>query len=662
MIKFLQAPGKTKKIVLGGMLIVICGAMVITLVPGGMLGNALGFNNLQANVIASVDNQDIGVAEVRDTAQRMGRQQFPRGFPSQFLPFLMERAAQMLINQKVMLAEADHMGFKVTDAELQEELQHGPYGEQFFPGGTFIGQDAYESFIQNQVQMSVPQFERALKDDLLIRKLRAAVEGGVTVSDADIMAQYRKENTKIKFDYAVVTPEAIEKGLKPTEADIKAYYDQHKAQYNNSVPEKRNVQFIVVDPKAVEQKVQVTQADLQRYYNERQEQYRVPEQVNVRHILIKTPDPGPDGKVDQKAVDDAKAKAEGILKQLQGGADFAELAKKESQDTGSAPNGGSLGWIGRGRTVPEFEQAAFGLQKGQTSGVIKSQFGFHIIHVDDKQQAHLKTLDEVKPEIEAAVKADKTNQQAENLATAVEADARSKGMEAAAKNHDLKLQDSGYISRGESLPVVGSAPDLMNAVFTAQVKNPPDMVHVPEGYVIYQVADSKPPSTPTFEEIKAKVEQDYKNQQVTNLMSKKTQELSEKAHSEHDLKKAAKEVGAEMKSSDMVGPTAQVPDIGSLDSGTGAELFNLKPGEMSNALSAGRNGVVVQIVDKQEPPAAALAASRDRIRDSLLQQKREQFLSVFASDLRDRLDKQGKIRINQDELKRLTTPTNESGS
>ena len=152
MIRFLQTPGKVKKIVLGGLLVVICGAMAITLIPGGILGDAFGFGNPQGNIIAKVGDQEVTVNEVQDTARQMGKQQFPRGFPQQFMPFLMQRAAQQLIVQKAMVAEAHRMGFKVTDAELQSELQHGSFASALFPGGTFVGQENYENFIQQNFQ------------------------------------------------------------------------------------------------------------------------------------------------------------------------------------------------------------------------------------------------------------------------------------------------------------------------------------------------------------------------------------------------------------------------------------------------------------------------------------------------------------------------------
>jgi peptidyl-prolyl cis-trans isomerase D len=178
MIRFLQTPGRTKKIVLGGLLVLICAAMVITLIPGGFAGGAFGFggNNLGSNVIAKVGDQEISVLEVQDQARNMGRQQFPKGLPAQLMPFMIERASDSLIMQKAMLNEAHRLGLKVSDAELADELQHGMFGQQLFPTGQFVGEQQYEEFVTN-FNMSVPQFEQAVKDDILRRKLMDMVSG-----------------------------------------------------------------------------------------------------------------------------------------------------------------------------------------------------------------------------------------------------------------------------------------------------------------------------------------------------------------------------------------------------------------------------------------------------------------------------------------------------
>src|SRR5579863_10703051 len=158
----------------------------------------------------------------------------------------------------------------------------------------------------------------------------------------------------------------------------------------------------------------------------------MPEQVKVSHILIKTPLAGADGKVDEKGLAEAQRRAEDLLKQLKGGAKFETLAEKYSEDPGSAKQGGSLGWIGRGQTVPEFEKTAFSLPKGQMSDLVKSSYGFHIIRVDDKQEAHMKSLDEVKADIEPILKAQKAQQVAQKQAETLLKAATTQGLDAAA--------------------------------------------------------------------------------------------------------------------------------------------------------------------------------------------------------------------------------------
>src|SRR5262249_38761065 len=162
-----------------------------------------------------------------------------------------------------------------------------------------------------------------------------------------------------------------------------------------------------------EAKVTVDPGDLQRYYNANLDSYRGQDRARVRHILVKTPPPGPDGKVDPKAVDAARAKAADILKQIRGGADFAEVAKKYSddrgdqKDPGSAEKGGELGWILKGQTVPEFEKKAFEQSPGQISEPVQTSFGFHIIQTEEKEIARLKPFAEVKDDIEKIVRSQK---------------------------------------------------------------------------------------------------------------------------------------------------------------------------------------------------------------------------------------------------------------
>ncbi len=655
MIRFLQRPGPLKKYLLGGLLLVICVLMVITLIPGGFLGDAFGFGNAAGQgVLARVGDQDVTVQEVQQRSQQALRRS---GYPAAVLPLIRSQVAQQLVMRRAMLVEASRLGLRVTNDELRDALRSGPMGAQLFPNGDFIGQDRYEQLVLQQFDMGIGQFEDQVKQDLLLGKLQNLITDGVRVSNSDVEQEFRRENTKVKLEYAVLSLDSISKGIHPTEAELKAFFDKNQARYANAIPEKRKANYVVVDTSKVAEQVPVTREDLQRYYNQHRDEFRVPDEVNLRLIQVRTSPPGPDGKTDPKALEAARQKADDILKKLKAGANFADLAKKVSDDP-SKENGGELGWIGRGR-IPDIEDQIFALNKGETSGVLRSSLGFNIVRVEDKRVAHVQGLDEVKSRIEPLVRQEKAQRAAESLATSVRTLARSAGLDAAAAKNNLQVVHSQLFSRGESLPGVGSSPEFMEAVFGARVNDPPEMTNLPQGYVIYQVSEVKPPQKPTFEDVRARVEADFKQERANELLAQQTRELSDRARAEHDLKKAAKQLGATVKSSELVTRSGQVPDIGAM-SGQASVAFDMKPGEVSGPINAGRNGIVFTVLERQEPNPAELAGNQDRIRDTLLQKKREEVLEIFTSNLQTEMQKAGKIRYNKEERERLFNPRPET--
>jgi|ERR1022692_2951391 peptidyl-prolyl cis-trans isomerase D len=659
MIRFLQTEGPFKKVVLSGLLLLICAAMVIAFIPGNLGNDLMGTPG--KGVVAKVDGEDITADEVRETARGMLQQQGAQlgANASILLPFFAQRAADQLVDRQALVAEAQHLGLKATPPEIKDELQHGQYSEVFFPGGTFIGEAEYEGLLQ-QHNMTPATFEDSVGKGILITKLQALITGSASVSDLSIRREFDKQNTKVKFEYAVLKQDDIKKGLHPATEELKSFYDSHQKNYANSVPEKRKVKYAMIDLAKIQNGVQVANDELQSYYNSHRDQYRVAEQAKVSHILIKTPLPGPDGKVDEKGVAEAQKRAEDLLKQLKAGAKFEDLARKYSEDPGSAKEGGSLGWIGKGRTVPEFEKAAFSLPKGQISDLVKSSYGFHIIRVDDRQDAHMKTLEEVKDQIEPILKQQKAQALAQKQAEELLQAAVKQGLDAAAAAKGVPVITSDFFSRKDMVPGLGPAPQLMDAVFTTAEKSPPQMAATSQGFAVFDLVAVKPQSTPTFEEIRTRVEGEFKNERSNVVLSQKTAELSDRAKTEHDLKKAAKELGATVKTSEFVSPDGQVPDIGSM-TGQAAVAFNMKPGDISGPINGGENGVVIAVTDVQAPSEADFAAKRDQIRDTLLQGKEQELFGLFITNLREQMEKSGKIKINQEEMKTLTRAGSESG-
>src|SRR2546423_9368636 len=320
MIRFLQTPGPIKKIVLGGLLTIVCVLMAITLIPGFGSSNFLP-NAATRGVVATVSGEEISTNAVERQAKQLLNQQFPKGGPqaSSLLPYFAQRAYENLVSEKVLLVEAQKMGLKATDDDVRQYLRRGQLGQELFPNGTFIGERDYEDFVSRNFNLTVPQFEELVKEDILINKLRDLVASSATVTDAEVRKQFDKQNTKVKFNYAVIKKDDILKSIHPADAELKAFYDRNKNSYVNSIPERRQLKYVVVDNARLLSQTQVTQSELQSYYQDHRDEYRVPEQLNVRQIVVNKPLPGTDGKFDSAATNQARWRAGNILKQLTAG-------------------------------------------------------------------------------------------------------------------------------------------------------------------------------------------------------------------------------------------------------------------------------------------------------------------------------------------------------
>jgi peptidyl-prolyl cis-trans isomerase D len=647
MIKFLQSGNKAAKYLLAGFLLLIAASMVTYLIPGFM-GDTTAAT--ETGVVASVGGHEIHREEVARVVQAQAR---GNQIPDFYLPILRQQAVRQLIQQAELQYESERMGLNVSDQEFRDELQYGPYKQYFFPGGKWVGAEKYKEML-TQGGGTVENFERDVRLDLLQRKLVNVIGASATATDAEVEQAYKDQNTKVKFQYAVLKLDDISKTIKPTDTELKAFYTANQARYANSIPEKRQIKYFVLTDKNFADKVTVDPAEIQRAYSANQNAYRIPERVKVRHILIETPKPGPDGKVDQKGVDEARAKAQDVLKQLKATGDWEGLAKKYSGDPGSKDKGGELGWLGRGQTVAEFDKVAFAQNKGQISDPVQSSFGFHIIQTEDKEDAHLKPLAEVKPGIEEAIKQEKIKGLMNQASTEAEAIAQKEGLEKAASKYGVQVVSSNPIGHNDALPGIGPQPQLMDAIFSANEKSGPQVGQTPQSTVVFEVTKIEPARTPSFDEIKDRVTTEFKNQRAADILRRKTQEMADRAHAEHDLAKAAKEAGATVKTSDLVSRTQNVPDIGSM-SGPAAAAFTMKQGEISGPLNLGASQAVLQIVGRQEPSAsdAEFAKQRDQLRERLAGQKRQEILGLFVSDLNTRLEKEGKVKINKTEMDNL---------
>src|SRR5437660_99732 len=431
-----------KRIFLGAGVLVLGGSMLLYLVPQGP---ATG--GVSTDTVAKVGDESVTVQDIRQQVQlRERNSQVPKYMEA----ILAQEAFQGLVFQKELDYEAKRMGITVSDQELAERIR------LFLPmavsGGNFIGKEQYAALVQQNYQLSVSAFEDLVREGLLEEKFRKLVTDGITVGPAELQEGYRYKNEKVKLDYALSRPEYLEAKITPSDAEIKAQYEKNKAKYQ--VPERRSVRYALLDVNQLRQTIQVPEDVLKKQYQDNIQQYEVPNQVHVQHILFKTV-----GQTDA-LVEETKKKAEDVLKQAKKGAKFDELAKKYSEDPGSKDKGGDLGWIRQGQTVPEFEKSAFSLAPGQISDLVRTQYGFHVIKVLEKQTAHTKPFDEVKDSIRAQAALNQAEKQATDTVDQV-----SKAIRQSSKISLDDLAKQYHLAPGETRPVSASDPllELANA-------------------------------------------------------------------------------------------------------------------------------------------------------------------------------------------------------
>ncbi|HEY0758010.1 MAG TPA: peptidyl-prolyl cis-trans isomerase [Acidisarcina sp.] len=647
MIRFLQQDSRIIKYVFIGIIAVAVITMVVSLIPGIFQDQASA-----ANTYATVNgagpfgrflgaSTDITTSQVQErAAMLLQRQGLPES--ASLIPLMMPQAAQTLIGEAVLLQEADKLGLKASDEDVRQFLHTGQFGQAIFPNGNYIGDQQYAALIDEHLHITRDQFEAEVKKQIEEERLRAYVTGPVTVSDKEIRDSYKQQGTKIKFDYAVLSSDDLGKQINPTDADLQTFFQKNSGRYANAVPAERKLQYLSFNSTQIPGSGgQITEAAVQSFYNQHQADYKLEDQVRVRHILIKV-EQGASPQADAAA----RQKAGDLLKQIKAGANFSELAAKNSDDPGSKTQGGELGFLKHGATVPEFDQAAFSLQPGQTSDLIHTKFGYHILQVEEKQTAHTKSLDEVKPQIIATLMRDGEAKQAQNFAQQLASEAGKNGLQKTAEAHHLQAVTTDYLPQGGIVPGLADSTKLLADAFSAKPGAAPQVASTGEGFAVFQVLDVKSAHAPTFAEYKTHIAEDYKQEQLPQLLASKTTELAARAHSENDLAKAAKEVGATFKSSDLVGRDGQVPDIGQISSAA-PELFTLNVGQVSSPINTGRTGVVARLTAKQEPSSDEIAKNFDQTRESVLDQRREESFAVFASTLVDQFTKSKRIRMNQ---------------
>jgi peptidyl-prolyl cis-trans isomerase D len=622
------------RIILGAVIGLIALSMLLYLVPQGPTTAEVSTDS-----VAQVGDLTVTVADVRKQLNEIEQR---NQVPKQMEGFYAQQILRQLVFQKEIEYEAKRLGIHVSPDEIADRIR------QFLPtafnGDTPVGMDQYAAQVQSRFQMTVPVFEELIRQELLEEKFRKLVTDGISASPGDLQEEFRHRNEKIKLDYALIKPEELEAKITPEESGIKSFYEKNKGKYQ--VPERRVVRYGLVDVNQIRQSVQISDDELKVQYQQNIQQYQVPSRVHVEHILLMTV-----GKTDAE-VEEIRKKAEDILKLAKKGGNFEDLAKKNSEDPGTKDKGGDLGWIVQGQTVAEFEKAAFSLPKGSISDLVKTQYGFHIIKVLDKETTHTKTFEEVKDSIRAPLmlsKADKlASDTADQLSAAIRKSTKT-SLDDLAKQFHLTVGETRPVSATDPLLELGNSQDIKDAIFRLRQGELNAPVRTDRGYVVLALKEVQPAHQGSLEEVRDKVIAELKQQKAAELTRTKADDLVKRVKGGEKFDAAAKALGLEPKTSEAIARNGSITGVAS-----GRQLnaaFQMKAGDIGAPLNLGANWLVYRVAEKEEPNPADFDKQKKDLTQQVLQSKRGLAFDAFRAALEARLKQEGKLKLMPERLR-----------
>ncbi len=630
---------KNVRWLLGALLGLVALSMVITLVPNysGMGGR------VDQAIVAEIGDEVITTAEVRLALARATRGgSIPRGLEQVYAPMIV----QQMIAEHAVSYEAARLGMEVSEEELASAIQ--TYIPQLFQGGKFAGKEIYSAYL-SQMNTTIPEFERDLKKQILLQRIETLALEGIVVTPSQVEEAYRQRNEKIKVSYLQLTADKFKSQISATPEEIASNFAQNRGSY--MIPEKRDYLVYLVDQEKVAASLSISEADLRRAYTEQRDRFRIPERVRVRHILLKTADKSPS---EVKAI---RARIDDLLKQAKGGADFPALAQKNSDDTVSAVKGGDIDWVTRGQTVPEFEKAAFSLKVGQFSDVITTVYGYHILRVEQKELAHMRTFDEVRGDLQKEVQQARASEKVQAIADQIRAALGRSAAEAAkvAEASDIKATLAQRVSPQDEFPGIGRNPQLTEAVSMLKKGGITPAVAISATQLaVAQVLEIYPARPAELAEVQDRVKAAVVDVKLKKLLAAKSREAAEKLKAGQDLAAVAKLVGAEVKTtSTEFSRDGAAEGIGAAVQIEGA--FSKQVGEIAGPFELSGGTYFVKVVARTEADMSQLPAQREQIVGGLKTRAGRDRRELFMDGLVDSLVKQKKIKIHDDNIKRMVS-------
>ncbi|MDY0189982.1 MAG: SurA N-terminal domain-containing protein [Desulfuromonas sp.] len=588
-----------------------------------------GDQSREISVAAQVNDTDISFDDFKSTYSNIYNF-YKQMYGQSFTPELEEQiglsqqAINSLIDQTLLLQEAERLNLKVTKDDIVQAIAAVP---AFQEEGSF-SKERYLNVLAYQ-RMKPELFEQIQRRQMLISMAREQLYSTINVTAEDVVAEYRRINEKINLEYVPFAASSFAGQVELDEAQVADYYAEHKESWR--VPEQIDLSFVVLDPRAYSEQISFTDADVEQYYNRHLIEYDVPEQASVAHILINV-----SATADEKELAEKKQLAEDILAKAQSG-DFAALAKKYSQDKRTANSGGDLGYFERGTMDSDFENAAFALPVGSVS-MVKSNAGYHVIKGLGHIEAGFKSLREVEAEVRQGLSQELSERMAyEKAMDAYNLNRKDGSLVAAGQSLQAPISTTGLFARGEAIPAIGQNDEFSQQVFTMNSGQLIAPVKTSHGIYLCEVADKKASYVPEFDQVRSQVEEAVRNIEAVKL----AQQGADKALQDSLAGAAMKTLvpqGAQLGETGMFGRAMGgfVPTLGNIDGLSEAAFALTIKNPIADKVFASADTFYIVRLKQLHPadPTALSAEESEKLRSSVLRTKQDQILKDKLAQLR----------------------------
>lgn len=591
-----------------------------------------------ANTIATIGDEIVSMDEFRGRYQYM-EQTYKQQLGDQATPELMRQlqlplqVANSLIDERILIAEGKAMGLLVSDAELGEAILGQPVFQD--EKGNFIGDEDYQRILSTNGFPTPASYEEGVRKDLLLQKVRSILAQNVYVPDSEVERSYREQVERAKVRYLQLPRSRFASEVNIAADELASYYAGHREEYRRQ--ERRAISYLIVDVSRLRPQLVVSDEEIAAYHEANQAEFTREEQVRASHILLQA-----DG---DEEMADAERRLQKIRQRIEGGEDFATLAREFSEDTGSKARGGDLNFFAKGSMVAPFEEAAFGAQIGELVGPVRTEFGVHLIKVTAHPQGGVIPLDQASNGIRFKLQNQRAEPETESRMRALASRIVDQGLttdeewQALAEEFDeVIFGTSPPFESTAAIPGIGQVPALVATIFEAETGTVTDPVKAPRGWTLARVNEILEPSVPELTEIEPQVRQALKQERLQERVMERLRAAKEQIAAGESVDAVAAELDLEVKESQEFGRGTPLSELGSASAAISQAAFSMVEGEVGGPYADTQGATLIEVAERKQWDPSEFEENKDSTRATLENAEVERLIGAMVQKKRLELD------------------------